>query len=250
MTMTTEDIRNKLKGYSPQAAKEEEAKGDHEGNLKFAPPWYELKHFRAKLHLEGIQPNEYGIEQIIFSLENLEIYEGEASTYTLAISLPKKAPGYPTDELNLTVESVQELGHKAENITDLDGLDVEMQLDYKDHPWMKEQTTDKNTKVKSQVLVGGVPIPKRCWYYRTVAVFGSEAAAATEPEAENVAKLAEYLVGKDPDECQPPNLIRHMVSLGIRDSGLQSVITDNRFPEYASQRGLIQLGEDGKYTQV
>ena len=243
---TAEDIRAKLKGYNPEAAKEQEAKGGHESNLKFAPPWYELKHFRAKMELRGIEPNQYGIEQVVFDLNDLEVFDGESNYTELRIPLPKNAPGYPTDELNLMVEGLQEAFVKGEDITAFDGLDVELQLDYKDHPWMKEQGKDK-----TPILAGGVAIPKRCWYYRTVAVFGSEAAAALEPEAESVDKLVHWMLLKEPSECEPPMLIRAMISLGIqKDNGLQSIVTDGKFPEYASQRGLIQLGEDGKYTSV
>lgn len=250
--MNAEDIRARLAGFNPDKAREQEAKGSHAQNRKFAPPWYELFHFRATLHLEGIEPNRNGIDQVVFSLESPEVYETNSKTQQtqgdrLFVTLPKEMPGYPTDEINLMVDSLR--AHmEAPDITAFDGLDVEMELDYEDHPFQKELGQDK-----TPILINGVEIPRRCWYYKTIAVFGNanvEKAPAT-PNPENVKKLAEWCVGKSKDEVNHAALARAAIGLGVQsDSALMGLLTDGPTP-FLTHAATVGLGvEDGKFVLV
>lgn len=244
MTMTADDIRARLAGYSPAAAKEAEAGNEHEKALKFAPPWYELKHFRATLSIRGVEPNQYGINQVVFMLDDLDLYDGFAST-ELRVPLPKQAPGYPTDEINLMVESANAVDPSIQNIADMDGLDIELELDYTDHPWMKERGKDGN-----DIVVGGTAVPKRCWYYKTVAIFGgTKTEAPTEPDPANVRKLAEWCVGKTEDECSTLNLLKATAKQVLdisSDAPLQKLIREKKFLQ-AGVSGLA-LDTDGKFV--
>lgn len=243
---TSEDIRARLAGYSPALAQEAEAAGDHDKNKKFAPPWYELKHFRATLSLTGVYPNKNGIDGVVFALENAEIYEGAtvAGNEQIHVPLPRQAPGYPTDELNLMVESANAIDPAIQNVADMDGLDIELELDYAEHPWMKERGKDGN-----DILVGGVPLPKRCWYYKTIAIFNTKSAPAPEvPDPENVRKLAEWCVGKTAAECNKKELLKATSAqvLGITDGPLQKLIMNDTFLQ-AGVSGLA-LDEIGKFV--
>lgn len=251
--MNAEDIRARLQGYNPDKAREQEAKGSHAQNRKFAPPWYELFHFRATLHLEGIEPNRNGIDQVVFSLESPEVYDTNSKTQQtqgdrLFVTLPKEMPGYPTDEINLMVDGLREHVPGASDITAFDGLDVEMELDYIDHPFQKELGQDKKP-----ILINGIEVPRRCWYYKTVAVYGStstEKAPAT-PSPENVRKLAEWCVGKEPSEITGPALARAAIGLGVQsDSALMGLLTDGPTP-FLTHAATVGLGvEDGKFVLV
>jgi hypothetical protein len=252
--MTADDIRARLRGYNPDAAKEQEAKGSHEQNRKFAPPWYEMFHFRGILHLEGVRQNRNNIDEVYFSIENPEVYEVNPKTQQvneneLAITLPKEQPGYPTDEINLMVEELRP-HQEAADITAFDGLDVEMELDYEEHPWMKE----RDNRNGENVMVNGVAVPKRCWYYKTVAVFGdSKAVKAPEtPKEASVKKLAEWCVGKEPAELTNASLARGAMGLKIQsDSALMNMLVDGpeKFLAHAATVGLV-VGEDGKLALV
>lgn len=240
---TSEEIRAQLAGYSPALAQAAEASDEHAKALKFAPPWYELKHFRATLKIQGVYPNRNNIDGVVFALENAEIYDGAGDQFH--VPLPKTAPGYPTDELNLMVESASQADPAITHVADLDGLDIELELDYADHPWMKERGREGN-----DILVGGVPLPKRCWYYKTVAIFGGKAAApvSTDPDPANVAKLAAWCVGKTAAECNKKELLKATSAqvLGITDGPLQKLIMADQFLQ-AGVSGLA-LDENGKFA--
>lgn len=241
--MTAEDIKARLKGFSPAAARTNEALGDHDKNKKFAPPWYELKHFRATLHIEGIQPNAHGIDQLAFRLDPIEVYEeqmGADSSY-LYVTMPKNPPGYPTDELNLMVESAG-----VEDATQLDGLDLELELDYMDHPWMKERNREGG-----DILSNGVAVPKRCWYYKTVAKYGDTKtpAVAAEPKPENVKKLAEWCVGKTLEEVTNASLARAAIGMGIQsDNALMGLLGDGAEKFLNTSTSNLVLDADNKFT--
>lgn len=238
---TTEDIRARLKGYSPEAAKAQEALGAHDQNKKFAPPWYELKHFRATLSLRGVEPNQNGIEQVVFDLGSLEVYDGSSPYTELRVTVPKNPPGYPTDELNLMVESAG-----VADATELDGLDLELELDYADHPWMKERG-----KEGTDIMVNGVAVPKRCWYYKTVAKYGNAntPAAPSEPRPENLKQLANWCAGQAPAEVTNASLARAAISLGIQsDAALMALLGDGteKFFAKAAACGLV-VGTEGRF---
>lgn len=246
-----EDIRAQLAGYSPALAAAAEAGNEHDKALKFAPPWYELKHFRATLSLTGVYPNKNGIDGVVFALKDADIYDTaqgymrDADGHQFHVPLPKQAPGYPTDEINLMVESANAANPAIQNVADMDGLDIELELDYAEHPWMKERGREGN-----DILVGGVPLPKRCWYYKTVAIFGGKAEEApTAPNPENVRKLAEWCVGKTAAECAKPALLKATSKQVLDISGdaaLQKLIMDGSFLQ-AGVSGLA-LDETGKFS--
>lgn len=243
MTATADDIRAQLAGYSPAAARDNEAKGDHTSALKFAPPWYEMKHFRAKWHIAGVRDNRNGIPGVVFELSDVECMEGTETNF-IHVPLPKAAPGYPTDEINLMVEAAG-----LDHITAFDGLDAEVQLDYAEHPWMKERGRDGN-----DIVVGGVAVPKRCWYYKTVQVFNAaKAEVSTEPDEANVRKLANWCVGKTLEEVSASNALLKATAKQVLDISsdmpLQKLIREGKFLEYAAGFGLA-VGTDGKFEVV
>lgn len=250
---TAEEIRARLAGYNPAAAKENEAKGSHEQNRKFAPPWYELFHFRATLKLDSIRPNQSGIEQVVFTIPGAEVFDmnpkAGGSYSDLQITLPKDPPGYPTDEANLMLESLQAHKPEATSLADFDGLDVELELDYVDHPWMKERDKDGKEYVRD-----GVAQPKRCWYYKTIAVYGNSKAteAPKEPKPESVKKLAEWCVGKTLEEASVPGaLTRGAIGLKVQSDNPLMLLaaTPEKFFAYAAGFGLV-MGEDEKFAIV
>lgn len=249
---TAEDIKARLAGYSPEKARENEAKGSHDQNRKFAPPWYELFHFRATLQLDGIRPNNNGIDQVVFRIPNAEVYDlnpkAGGSYSDLQVTLPKDPPGYPTDEANLMLESLQAQVPTATSLADFDGLDVELELDYVDHPWMKEQGKDK-----APVIINGVEIPRRCWYYKTIAVYNTKAGEAPkEPKPENVKKLAEWCVGKTLEEASVPGaLTRGAIGLKVQSDNPLMLLaaTPEKFLAYAAGFGLV-MGTEGKFEVV
>lgn len=246
--MNAEDLRNQLKGYSPAAAQAQEDERQRAGDKKFAPPWYELKKFRAKLVAQGVYPNNNGIDGVVFNLENLDVQDG-TEVPNIHIPLPKTAPGYPTDEINLMVTKAAELDPSIQHIADLDGLTVDAEIDFEPHPFFMEQDRDRK-----EILRDGKPFPKRCWYYHITAIHGKpqNGSAPVFPEPENVKTLAAWCVGKTQAEVTNAALMRQAIALKIQsDKGLSSMLTTGaeEFLAYAAGFGLV-VGAEGKFELI
>lgn len=88
-------------------------------------------------------------------------------------------------------------------------------------------------------------------YYFDLTKIGAVEQKAAEPDSENVDKLINFMADEDQKTgpAETAWLTRGLVSLKLKDSALQSLVTSGKFPQWASTRGLLGV-ENGKYVGI
>lgn len=239
--MNAADLKAILTGATPAAAAAAESAERKTYRVEnFAPPWFRYRRVTAKL--DGITVGATRGERPILELHLKDIVEAvesdrfneerdTAGRYVIEVSAPAagKRVSRQWEPLVLMQESLAE--HGIETLDGAVGRTITLELD------VEFITNSDGSPVKDSK-----GYDRETFFYRVTDVKGG-AAKASEPDIENIKKLAEWCNGKTEAEASRAELLKAFAPLGIKDSDLQAIVTRGRFLEVASNAGVLVKGE-------
>lgn len=254
MTNEPKSLRERAAGATPEAAKAAEKESRRAWMLDNRYPKSRgPMHFRGKVteitgphtRISTYQGDATEREVMTVHLDpnTIEVYKDNPNNPNRTeydVGLPKEGDNPSVNsEIVLTVEAARKVNNSIKDYFDLEGKVVEMTSDF----------IETNARRGEQY---GLTI----WYYVPTFIGGENGLSGNgstpvskEPDTEQVSKLALSLVGKEASSIKRLDLLKatSKQSLDLPDQGLQTLITSDKFIDFAVESGLIAI-EDGKIT--
>lgn len=258
--MTTTEprsLRERAAAATPEAAKAAKAASDRDYVLdNFYPKSRGPIHFRGKIvSISGphrgsseyeSQYREWDYMTVHLDPDTLQVFKDNPNNpnqTSYNVNLPdENKTAQPNSEIVLTVEAARKVNTGIRDYFDLEGKVVEMTSDLIQLPPRKGEQYGIRIFYYVPTFIGGdngLQSPSN----------GAQTAITSDPDPEQVSKLAGWLVGQEVDAVKRLAILKatSKQQLDLPDQALQSMVHEDRFIPYAIEAGLLAI-EDGKYV--